>query len=146
MALALLGAITHQAVAVGRQQVVRGARGKGFAARYAGVPARPFVRAVLVLYPATMLLGGLIYPTYRLDVRPAFEDMDMAWAVGLFELKEHWAAVGLLALPFYAERWRRAEQDGQGIDWPCRLITWALAGVVWFDLVAGHLLNDLRGL
>src|ERR1700753_3388698 len=64
--VALLGAITHQSVALLR----RGAARRGsFVERYAAVGQRTFTVAVMVMYVIGVVLGGLIYPAYRLDVR-----------------------------------------------------------------------------
>lgn len=141
IAVGLLGAITHQAVAVLRQA---GKRSETFISSYRAVNSQLFVHAIIVMYVASVLLGGLIYPAYRLDVRVAFEEMELGWAVGLFELKEHWGGLGLATLPLYAYCWRpdalASVQVGRGI------ITATLAFVIWFDFLVGHLLNNLRGL
>jgi len=137
-AVILLGAITHQAVAT----VVDGRIGRGFFARYTGTRASGFTRAVIVTYIVTLMLGALLYPTYRLDVRVAFEEMSLGWAIGLFELKEHWGALGLALLPSYSCYWNNNTPTK-----PARTIaTLTLAAVVWFNFIVGHLLNNYRGL
>lgn len=142
-ALGLMGALTHQVLGELSRARPR-LSGAGFAGRYTAVAPRPFTGVILILYIATILPGALIYPTYRLDVRPAFEDMGLAWAVGLFELKEHGGAIGLAALPLYARLWRKDGAEDK--RWPRLAITLLLATIVWFDFIAGHLLNNLRGL
>ena len=47
-----------------------------------------------IAYLLTFLMGWLIYPVFRVDVRAAFLDKLNPWATGLFEIKEHLAAVG----------------------------------------------------
>lgn len=138
--VALLGALTHQAVS----SVLPGKAGGGFAKRYARVNARAFTNAVIVAYLITFALGAIIYPAYRLETRVAFEQMYLAWAVGIFELKEHWGAIGLALLPLYHILWMRsAEVDNR----PGRVtVTFALTFIVWFDFVVGHVLNNIRGL
>jgi hypothetical protein len=89
-------------------------------------------------------LGGLVYPSYRVDVRIPFEEMSLGWAIGLFELKEHFAGLGLALLPLYVLVWRpdsAATHRGERIA-----ITLLLAFVVWWDFLVGHILNNLRGL
>ena len=120
---ALLGAVTHQAIAV---------RAVGY------------TRPVVVLYVASLLLGAWIYPAYRLEARVALEEMRLGWAVGLFELKEHFGAIGLAALPLYAACWNESEQPPDLAA--RRAATWFLAFVAWFDFVVGHVINNLRGL
>lgn len=141
---ALLGALTHQGVAAWRG-VPRAAAGKaGFLGRYGAVGARGFTVAVVVLYLLVALPGGLIYPVYRLDVRIPFEEMGLWWAVGLFEIKEHWGGIGLGLLPLYASLWLAPQLADHGRD--RRIVTTMLAAIAWFDFVVGHVLNNLRGL
>ena len=90
---ALLGALTHQCVAAWRLAPRAVAGQGGFMARYGAVGARGFTLAVVVLYLAVALPGGLVYPAYRLDVRIPFEEMDLWWAVGLFEAGDLRAAL-----------------------------------------------------
>lgn len=136
--VALLGAITHQAVALLRRHC---SRGDSFVARYSGVKHHVFTRAVAGLYLAQVALGAVIYPRYRLDVRIPFEEMSLGWAIGLFELKEHFAGIGLGMLPFYLASSQRedAAKDRTAI-------TLLLAFIVWWDLLVGHVLNNIRGL
>jgi hypothetical protein len=108
------------------------------------VNQQTFTTAVVVLYIAQVALGALVYPAYRMDVRIPFEEMSLGWAIGLFELKEHFAGIGLAALPFYAITWRTEAAMSHRRD---RLaITLLLAFVVWWSFMAGHILNNIRGL
>ncbi len=139
--VALLGAITHQFVSLLR---TGGRRGSGFLGRYSGVQQRTFTSAIIFLYLNSVVLGGIIYPAYRLDVRVPFEQMSLGWAVGLFELKEHFAGIGLGMLPFYAWVWQNERAESHRID---RIaITALLAFTVWWDFLVGHVLNNIRGL
>lgn len=141
VAVTLLGAITHQLVSALRN---RPARSQAFVDRYAGVAQRVFTVSVLWLYPTATVLGGVIYPDYRLDTRPVFEQMALGWAVGTFELKEHFAGIGLCLLPLYAWLWDPKRPEGHGLD---RIaITALLAFSVWWDFLIGHVLNNIRGL
>lgn len=138
---ALLGAITHQVVSALR---TTGARGASFLDRYAGVNKKSFTAAVVVLYVVQFILGSLIYPAYRLNVRVPFEEMGLGWAVGIFEFKEHFAGIGLMALPFYSYSWRTESPQGHPRD---RIaISLLLAFIVWWDFLVGHVLNNIRGL
>jgi hypothetical protein len=140
LGVALLGAITHQAVSVIRPGH---STGPSFAARYAGVASRTFCNVVMVLFVANVVVGALIYPSYRLDVRPSLEEMRLGWALGLFEMKEHFGGVGLASLPLYSYYWT------SGLEQPKHLgrsaITCVLAFIVWFDFLVGHVLNNIRG-
>jgi hypothetical protein len=140
LAVALLGAITHQLTGL----LVRRAAGSGFLRHYAAVRPERFTRAVMVLFLFTLGFGATIYPAYRVDVRIPFEEMSLGWAVGLFEVKEHIAGLGLGTLPLYAYIWRPQFNDGHRLD-RC-MVTLFIGGIVWFDFIVGHVLNNMRGL
>jgi predicted transporter len=137
-ATALLGALTHQAVAVFRLRN----DGASFLSRYASVRTPVFRNAVIALYGLTFVLGALIYPAYRVDARIALEEMHLDWVVGLFEIKEHFGGIGLAVLPLYAYMWDPARASAPGR----MATTLLLASIVWFDFFAGHLVNNIRGL
>ena len=139
--VALLGAITHQTVSALRRQPVRSG---SFVDRYTGVNNKTFTVAVVSLYVVQFILGAVIYPAYRLNVRIPFEEMSLGWAIGLFELKEHFAGIGLSLLPIYAYTWRTEQQETHRRD---RIaISLLLALIVWWDFLVGHILNNIRGL
>ena len=115
-----------------------------FVERYARVDGARFTLAIALLYFVVFVLGSVIYPAYRVDVRIPFEELGLFWAVGLFELKEHAGGIGLGILPLYFVVWRR--QAGDLLLTNRRMITALLAAVVWFDFVVGHVLNNIRGL
>ncbi|MFO1426168.1 MAG: hypothetical protein U1F11_04175 [Steroidobacteraceae bacterium] len=139
--VALLGATTHQAVAL-----LRGggrARDGSFTARYAAAGRQGFAAAIVALFAATVALGAVIYPDYRLDVRVPFEEMGLGWAIGSFELKEHFAGIALGILPLYAVLWRPQFADSHRRDRSA--LSLLLAAVAWWDFVVGHVLNNIRG-
>jgi len=139
--VALLGALTHQLVSLLRRSTQRAGN---FLERYSSVNARTFTVAVSVLYVVQVALGAIVYPAYRLQVRIPFEEMSLGWAVGLFELKEHFAGIGLGMLPLYASTWQSPSESAQRRD---RLIVTALLTlIVWWDFLVGHVLNNMRGL
>ena len=43
--------------------------------RFRAVPAAAYVNAIVVLYVATAVLGGIIYPSYRLSVRIVLQQL-----------------------------------------------------------------------
>ena len=139
--VALLGALTHQGLSVIAAH--RGARAT-FAARYLRVDPRAFTTAVVVLFAASIVLGALIYPSYRVDVRIPFEEMALGWAIGLFEMKEHAGGIGLGLLPLYFVLWRGEFTESHPLD--RKIITLLLAAIAWFDFTVGHVLNNIRGL
>ena len=102
-----------------------------------------YANAVVVLFVVTSIGGGLLYPQYRLDVRTALEDLQMRAANGLFEIKEHFAAVGLGVLPTYWLFWRQPLMPQQATA--RRALTWLLAFIVWWNFLPDTL-NSIKGL
>jgi hypothetical protein len=141
MAVFLLGAITHQAFSVARYAP---ASKENIVERFRGVSSPAFTNAIVVLFVIATIGGGLLYPRYRIDVRPTLEDLQLRAANGIFEMKEHFAAVGLGVLPMYWLYWRppfRIEDAAAR-----KYLTWLLAFVVWWNFLVGEVLNNIRGL
>ena len=141
LAVALLGAITHQALSVFPVTAAPG--GRTFIDRFRGVNGPAYATPVVILFVITAIGGALLYPQYRVDVRPALEDTQNAAANGVFEIKEHLIAIGLGLLPAYWQAWR------QPIDMSAsarRGLTWLLAFFVWWGFIVGHVLNNIRGM
>src|SRR5262249_34536615 len=84
LAIALLGAITHQAVAL--WWPVRVTKGS-FVTRFRAVPSTTYVWAVIVLYVASFVIGAWIYTHYRYTSRLALEQLTYFKTVGIFEFK-----------------------------------------------------------
>jgi hypothetical protein len=58
--------------------------------------ARLHARILAIAYSASFVLGGLIYPTFRIRVRHDYMDAVIPWATGLFEIKELGASIALI--------------------------------------------------
>jgi hypothetical protein len=142
LAVALLGAITHQALSVLPLAAANGRR--TFVDRFRGVNAPAYATPIVVLFVVTAIGGALLYPQYRIDVRPALEDMQNAAANGVFEIKEHLIAIGLGLLPAYWLLWQQPLDTGAASA--RRAVTWLLAFFVWWGFIVGHVLNNIRGL
>ena len=140
LAVALLGAITHQAISV---WLPARKTADSFVARVRAVEAASYVTAIVVLYLATATLGGIIYAEYRLNVRGVLEQLELRLANGSFELKEHFVAVGLGMLPAYWHFWRKPLADDHART--RALLTAVLAFIVWWSFLVGHVLNNIRG-
>ncbi len=140
LAVALLGAVTHQAIGV-----LAPARGDAasFVGRMRAVSAPAYVSAIIILYIATAVLGGIIYADYRIAVRVVLEQLDLWKANGAFELKEHFVALGLGLLPAYWYFWRPplAEADARARA----VVTAIFAFIVWWSFLVGHIVNNIRG-
>jgi hypothetical protein len=142
LAVALLGAITHQALSV---MPARAAAGPlTFVGRFRSVDSAGYANAIVVLFVITAIGGGLLYPQYRLDVRTALEDLQLRAANGVFEIKEHLVAIGLGLLPTYWLFWKAPAASEQATA--RRYLTWLLAFIVWWSFLVGHVLNNIKGL
>ncbi|HVO93540.1 MAG TPA: hypothetical protein VMT22_11900 [Terriglobales bacterium] len=141
LAVALLGAITHQTISAWAPANRAGAA--SFLGRMRAVPATSYVNAIVVLYSLTALLGAIIYPTYRLNVRIVLEQMQLHVPNGAFELKEHFVALGLGILPAYWYFWRSPQAAEYGRTRAA--LTALLAFIVWWGFLVGHVLNNIRG-
>ena len=141
IAVALLGAITHQTLAAWAPS--RGSA-HSFFGRFRGVRAAAFANAVCALFVVTALLGAVVvYPYFKLDIQPYLE-RDRHWqAMGLFDLKEHFVAIGLGLLPAYWISWRRPVVDEHRRT--AAALTAVLAFIVWWGFVIGHVVNDIMG-
>jgi hypothetical protein len=138
LAVALLGSITHQAVAV-----VWPARNKsGFVNAYRSVSSRVYVNANIVMFLVVAGLGAYIYPIYRVWIRTYMENVRLFPAVGSFEIKEQFIAIGLGLLPLYWLVWRRPDPASQSAR---TAVTLMLCFIVWFGFIVGHILNNIRG-
>ena len=140
LAVALLGAVTHQAMSV--WWPARKPAGS-FTGRFRAVSGGSYTNAIVVLYVCTAILGGIMYTEYRISIRVVVEQLEMAGANGVFELKEHFAALGLAVLPAYRHFWRAPQDDTHSRT--RELLTALLAFVVWWSFLTGHVLNNIRG-
>jgi hypothetical protein len=142
LAAALLGAVTHQAFAASVRR--SDARKRSFFARFRATDAAAYSSPIVILFVAVMIAGAVLYPRYRLLVRPMLQNLDLRAANGSFELKEHFSAIGLIMLPAYWACWRQplaAEYESARI-W----LTWIIAIIVWWNFVVGQLLVAIKGL
>jgi hypothetical protein len=142
LAVVLVGAITHQAFAASAPRAEP--RKKSFFSRFRKTDAASYSNAVVILFAAIIVLGSILYPSYRLGVRPLLQAQDLRAANGSFEIKEHFSALALLLLPAYWAAWKQPLAPGYG---SVRVgLTWILAFIVWWNFVIGQLLVNIKGL
>jgi hypothetical protein len=144
LAVALLGGLTHQAFAT-----LWPARSSGgFVSAYRSVSAARFTNVNIALYVVTFALGSFIYPAYRISVRTWIENARLWHISGLFEMKEQALAIGLGMLPFFWLVWKRqdGEQAGAPSETARKWTTGMLCAIVWYSFLAGHIVNNVRGL
>jgi hypothetical protein len=138
-AMFLLGAITHQAAATWRRPH---AGGTSLVTHFARVRGPLYARSVVIAYVLTVLLGDVVYGPYRVDVKTMLFDLQLLRWNGVFEIKEHLVAFGLFLLPLYCVLWRAPLPAHARLR---RAVTSGLALIVWYALIAGHLLNNIKG-
>ena len=140
LAVALLGAVTHQAVSVWWPVKKRTA---SFVSGFRAVPSMTYTNAVIVLFILTGIVGAIIYTEYRVSIRVTLQDYRMHAPEGAFELKEHVASIALGLLPAYWYYWRRpvsAESASARA-----MVTGLLTCIIWYNFIVGHVVNNIRG-
>jgi len=128
LAVALAGAVVHNAMIAYRRL-----RGRTMSKRLLDVYAR--TSALLCL--AVVLVGALLYPSFRTDIRPRF-DQDLPIATLLFEIKEHIALTALALLMAQAGLRRGPGSGGRLADW---LGLTAAGGVLFAGVVGAWLVT-----
>ena len=141
LAVALLGALTHQAAAV--LAPPRAGADGGFVTRFRSVSGPSYAAAVCTLWVLAFILGGWIYAKYRIYVRIPIEQEGLYKTLGAFELKEHLATIGLGLLPVYWHLWKNARHAAYGSA--RRWLTVVLAAICWYAFLTGHVVNNVRG-
>jgi hypothetical protein len=140
IAVVLLGSLTHQAAAACWPAKAK----TTLLASFRSVTGARYTATNIVLYLVTGLLGAVIYPTYRLAVRPYMESAQLFTINGSFEVKEQFVAIGLGMLPLYWLVWR-TPLDAK-LASARAAITAILCFIVWYSFLVGHVLNNVRGL
>jgi membrane-bound metal-dependent hydrolase YbcI (DUF457 family) len=114
----------------------------GLVARARGVNPAGYVETIIILYVIEFAIGATLYPTYRVLARPPLQDLQLTYVIGLFEVKENFAAIVLATLPAYWYFWKKAPD----YKTTRAALTAIIFVVVWYNMIAGHLVNNARGL
>jgi len=105
-----------------------------------------YVKVSLWAYTIVYIIGVLIYPAYGARIRHPYFDQQMPWATGLFEVKEHWGAVGLamfFAFYFLRKSFQPAEEKHKLFLYvPFCLL---LNVILWYKVIIGCYLTLLKG-
>jgi len=140
VAITLLGAVTHQTVSLwwpakgGDASVARS---------YRAVRTNLYTNVIVVLFIVTVVFGSFLYPQYRISILPYLTQLHIRYFGGFFELKEHFAAIGLGLLPLYWFLWKTVPLTE---NVRARAVITALIAIfVWYNLLVGHMLNNLKG-
>lgn len=103
--------------------------------------ARVFFWSYLVCY----VIGCIIYPTYRVYMRPYF-DPQLPWATGLFEVKEHWGALATaMLLVYYLLRKQFQPSEDRSKLALYIPLCFLLNFIVWYKVIIGVWLTILKG-
>ena len=140
VAVALLGAITHQMLAAWAPST---ARQHSFFGRFRAVHAAGYANAIVCLYVVAALLGAVVYLYFKVDIQPDLE-RDRHWhALGFLDLKEDFVAIGSGLLPAYWTSWRKPFVDEFGRTEAA--LTTILGFIVWWAFLVGHVVNNIMG-
>src|SRR5262245_51634570 len=138
VAVALIGAITHQTLAT---IAPPNAKPHSFFGRFRSIPAERFANAIIVLYLTSALLGAVVYLYFKINVQPNLE-RDRHWhALGFLDLKEDFIAIGLGVLPAYWFCWRRPF-DSENRQARVAL-TLLLAVIAWSAFLVWHVIDNI---
>lgn len=140
-AVILIGATTHQSIASWK---TKSAPSNTFFQSLINTRGATYTNAIVILYILTSIGGGIIYPTYVMDVKGSLTDAQMLSAIGAFELKEHYAIVGLAMLPTYWYLWKKVPPAEHRVT--RALNTTVICAMVWTSFLVGHILNNIKGL
>ncbi len=105
-----------------------------------------FARVGLWSYVIVYLFGCLIYPAFRVYFRAVYFDVDLSWATGLFEVKEHWGSLGLALFFVYYYLRKSFEPDVEKDKlWFYVPVCVLLNIIVWYKIIVGCYLSLLKG-
>jgi hypothetical protein len=135
---ALVGSMTHNLLYV--VKFVRGKFGRGKAEWF-------HVRVSLWSYVFIYVIGAIIYPAFRVYIRGGYFDESLPWATGLFEVKEHFGAVGvaLFAVYYFLRKNFDPAQEREKLLYVYVPLCVTLNVIVWYKIIVGCWLTLLKG-
>ena len=105
-----------------------------------------YVKVSLWAYIVVYIIGALIYPAYRIYIRHEYFDPQLPWATGLFEVKEHWGAVGLaLLFVYYFLRKSFKPSEEKEKLYLYVPLCFILNLILWYKIIIGCYLTLLKG-
>ena len=122
---------------------ISSARPRSFFERFRAVQPAGYANAIVGLYLGVAVLGAIVYLYFKVDIQPYLERDRHWYALGFFDLKEDFVAIGLGLLPAYWFSWRRplaGERDRTAVA-----LTTILGFIVWWAFLVGRVMNDLMG-
>jgi len=105
-----------------------------------------YAKWLFLAYLAAYGIGALVYPAYKVYIGyPGFR-IETPWAKGLFEVKEHWAVIGLLMAGGYYYLRRNFEPEKERVKLALYVpLCFLLNATVWYVVIAGCRLTMLKG-
>lgn len=105
-----------------------------------------YVKVSLWAYVIVYAIGALIYPAFRVYIRGDYFDKNLPWATGLFEVKEHWGAVGLALLFVYYFLRRNFQPDKEKEKLFLYVpLCFLLNLILWYKVIVGCYLSIQKG-
>jgi hypothetical protein len=105
-----------------------------------------YARWSLWSYTFVYVVGALIYPAFRVYIRGEFFDPQFPWATGLFEVKEHWGAMGLAMffVYYYLRKSFKPSEEKQKLFLYAPLCL-LLNIILWYKTIVGCYLSLMKG-
>jgi len=136
----LIGAMTHNLVCVASYLRGRFGRQK-LEWRY--------LKVSLWSYIITYIFGVLVYPAFRVYIRggEAGFDKTIPWATGLFEVKEHWGAIGLalMVVYYFLRKNFNPQAEREKLLYFYAPLCVFLNVILWYKVTVGCYLTLLKG-
>ena len=105
-----------------------------------------YAKVAFWTYIIVYVLGALIYPAFRVYIRGNYFDPQIPWATGLFEVKEHWGAVGLALFFVYYFLRRNFQPDNEKEKLFLYVpLCFLLNLILWYKVIVGCYLSLLKG-
>ena len=139
VAVTLLGAVTHQALAVWWPA----AEGPSVEQSFRSVRVAIYTNFIVILYVTMVVIGATLYPIFRNHVSPELVRLHYTAWQGVFDLKEHIVSIGLGTLAVYWYYWKKVPVVEH--HRARAALTAIIAFCVWYAFLAGHLLNNIKG-
>ena len=135
--IALIGASTHHALQM--RHYLRGRFGREKL-------EKTYAKVVSVTYVLTFVLGGLLYPSFRVHVRGFYLDRHAPAFSGLFDVKETYASLALVvAIALGALAQTLEPTKTRALVPVYAAMSFIVCAVVWFNVIAGILVVSARG-
>jgi hypothetical protein len=98
-------------------------------------------------YIFVYVIGAIIYPAFRVHIRGATFDPLLPWATGLFEVKEHWGAIGLaiFVVYYFLRKNFNPQEEKEKLFYIYMPLCLILNVILWYKVVVGCYLTLLKG-